>query len=206
VEARRVAVKSKLIVMCGSLCDGFRLLSAALPDRRAEHCVVIPRPDPSRTGEELDAEWRRWIDCADEVLAVRKPDGSIGDAVTAEVAYAREVGCPVRWWPDSDVGDVSATAVEQDWTCTDRTHVHEICDQCGGHDVCPTCELDLGDCPPKPYRTCTDCATIYVTEQDLIDADFEIHQMRYAKGGTDTPPKPRVGDVIDVCPQCLHYL
>jgi hypothetical protein len=88
----------RLVVVCGSISDEDRLHTAALPDRLSGHLVFVPRRDTLPPAEN-DREHRLWIDRADEVLAVRKPDGTVGESTAAEVKYALERGKPVRWWP-----------------------------------------------------------------------------------------------------------
>jgi hypothetical protein len=90
----------RLIVVCGSVSDEGRLSDAALAARTIDHDLVyIPRASDGLTRAEHDREHRAWIDRADEVIAVRKPDGSVGESTAAEVEYALSRGKPVRWWP-----------------------------------------------------------------------------------------------------------
>jgi hypothetical protein len=92
--------RPRLIVVCGSVSDQGRLADAALAARAIDHDLVyIPRAGDGLTRAEHDREHRAWIDRADEVIAVRKSDGSMGESTTAEVEYALSLGKPVRWWP-----------------------------------------------------------------------------------------------------------
>jgi nucleoside 2-deoxyribosyltransferase len=94
------SARPRLIVVCGSVSDQGRLADAALAARTIDHDLVyIPRAGDGLTRAEHDREHRAWIDRADEVIAVRKPDGSVGESTTAEVEYALSRGKPVRWWP-----------------------------------------------------------------------------------------------------------
>ncbi len=105
VELLRVAPlidrgDSKLIVICGSVVDEDWLADAALYVRNIKGALAcIPRTEPGLTKVEHDRERRAWIGRADEVLAVRKPDGSVGESTAMEVEYALSRGVPVRWWP-----------------------------------------------------------------------------------------------------------
>jgi hypothetical protein len=98
--------RPRLIVVCGSVSDQGRLADAALAARTIDHDLAyIPRARDGLTRAEHDREHRAWIDRADEVIAVRKPDGSVGESTASEVEYALSLGKPVRWWPPEATDD-----------------------------------------------------------------------------------------------------
>ena len=89
------------------LVDGAQAIAGDLP--RAA-CITLELP--VEAGEALETGVRRYSTLSrirarlDETLAgrsdlvvvIRKPDGSIGESVRAEVAYAEQVGVPVEHW------------------------------------------------------------------------------------------------------------
>jgi hypothetical protein len=85
-------------VVCGSVAHP-ELIARAVDAVRAAHevDVIYPVADSSFTAEQHAAAWRDHIDRASEVVAVAKPDGTVGEATAAEVEYALQRGVPVRW-------------------------------------------------------------------------------------------------------------
>lgn len=57
-----------------------------------------------------------------------------------------------------------------------------------------------------PYRRCGECWHIFVTEQELIDADNEMmNSIVGIEDGDGIVPLPKVkADQIWVCPVCCH--
>lgn len=127
------ATPTSLLVVCGSVSDPARLRAAAQPWILAGHRVYVPTANPLLSKVQHDADHRRWIDAADAVIVVRKPDGTIGESAGAERLYAAERGIQELWcWPEG--GQVptpeseQATTPEQDRNdchfsrCIDQEH------------------------------------------------------------------------------------
>lgn len=120
------------VVVCGSLAHP-ELIDAASQHLRMHTLarVHVPERDDSRTPEEHAALWRRLIDRADRVVAVTKPDGTIGEAVASEVAYARSIGRPVGWHPGSLCPDGAALQERLVRAIADSGWVPHPRNQCG---------------------------------------------------------------------------
>lgn len=92
-----------IVTLCGSVSHPELIREAARWYTLDGHLVFAPEPmvgpltDEQRTimlPEVHHAKIRR----SDLVVVIRKPDGSIGDSVRAEAAYAEQVGVPVKHW------------------------------------------------------------------------------------------------------------
>lgn len=111
-ELRRMADGKKrlsipaIVVLCGSTRFWDQLAAAAWHETLAGRIVVRPDVDMKRPGAayddhdavktDLDELHRAKIRLADEVLVVN-PGGYIGDSTRREIAYALELGKPVRY-------------------------------------------------------------------------------------------------------------
>lgn len=62
-----------------------------------EHFGNLPREEYDRVKENLDQLHLRKIDLADEVL-ILNVDGYMGESTRRELAYARSLGKPIRYW------------------------------------------------------------------------------------------------------------
>lgn len=94
-----------IITLCGSVSRPDLLAAADREYTLRGHQVLAPLPMGRDVTEEEMAELtdthHRKIDMSDLVMVVRKPDGTIGDAVRSEIAYAEKVGVPVTYWKES---------------------------------------------------------------------------------------------------------
>lgn len=54
--------------------------------------------------------------------------------------------------------------------------------------------------PERFYRICHECRHCFVTEQELIKADFEIRRSIFG----DLEIRATSGDKIHICPECTH--
>lgn len=100
-----------VVVLCGSTRFLLEMAQAAREETVAGRIVLRPdcdlrTPDPlwpagqiGQVKRNLDVLHRAKIRLADEVLVIA-PGGYIGDSTRAEIAYATELGCPVRYWGD----------------------------------------------------------------------------------------------------------
>ncbi|GAA0972795.1 hypothetical protein Q7689_00450 [Nocardiopsis tropica] len=92
------------ITLCGSVAHPELLVAADRELTLAGHAVLAPLPMGRPVTEEEMAELtdthHRKIDMSDLVVAVRKPDGTIGRAVASEIAYAESVGVKVEYWEE----------------------------------------------------------------------------------------------------------
>jgi hypothetical protein len=98
-----------VVVLCGSTRYWDAFTEAALYETAAGRIVLAPgcnlktphplwdTPDKAdRLKSMLDNLHLRKIDLADEVLVVN-PDGYIGESTRREIAYARQLGKPIRY-------------------------------------------------------------------------------------------------------------
>ncbi|MFI1726444.1 hypothetical protein [Streptomyces sp. NPDC020489] len=98
-----------IVVLCGSTRYWDALTEAALYETAAGRIVLAPgcnlkTPHPlwdtpdkaARLKAVLDDLHLRKIDMADEILIVN-PGGYIGDSTRCEIAYARDLGRPIRY-------------------------------------------------------------------------------------------------------------
>ncbi|MFJ9558313.1 hypothetical protein ACIRPH_31285 [Nocardiopsis sp. NPDC101807] len=88
-----------IITLCGSVSHPELLVCADRALTLASHAVLAPLPmgrdaTPEEMAELTDTHHRM----SDLVAVVRKPDGSIGHAVSSEIAYAESVGIKVEYW------------------------------------------------------------------------------------------------------------
>ncbi len=84
---------SRTVVVCGSLAHPDLIVAAVRAEQTAGRTVLAwPVADASIPEAEHAAAWRRWIDRCDEVVVVRKPDGTLGASTRAELAYAVATG------------------------------------------------------------------------------------------------------------------
>ena len=103
--------KSRIVCLCGSTRFMTEMAEANLELTAAGWIVLAPgcnlkRPHPLWDTEDkiealkprLDALHRAKIDLADEVVIVSDQTRYIGDSTRAEIAYAEQLGKPVRWW------------------------------------------------------------------------------------------------------------
>jgi hypothetical protein len=101
----------RITVICGSTRFWNEMAQANTELTAAGHIVLAPGADlktlndlwadeatRERLKPQLDALHRDKIRLADEVLVVA-PGGYIGDSTRAEIAYARQLRRPVRYWP-----------------------------------------------------------------------------------------------------------
>lgn len=91
-----------IVTLCGSVSHPDLIREAARWYTLDGHLVFAPEPigrpvTPEET-DTLTRVHRAKIRMSDLVVVVRKPDGSIGESVRAEVAYAERVGVPVEHW------------------------------------------------------------------------------------------------------------
>ncbi|NUP46180.1 MAG: hypothetical protein HOW97_02530 [Catenulispora sp.] len=102
----------RIVVICGSTRFWQEMADAAWNETVVGRIVVKPDVDMKRPGAvytdaqavktDLDELHRAKIRLADEVLIVN-PGGYVGQSTTAEIAYARELGKPVRFThPEAD--------------------------------------------------------------------------------------------------------
>lgn len=85
-----------IVVVCGSMEEPEQLLDAALRELRPGRAVYCPTPQPPLSVGHQTTRQRALIKVADEVVAVRLPDGSHGAVAAAEIRFARELDVPVR--------------------------------------------------------------------------------------------------------------
>lgn len=97
-------LKPTRTVICGSLTCQAAIDTAAAYYRREGHQVLAPTPDPTRTPAEHDQRWLDAIAQADLVVIVPKPDGTLGEQTTRELAKAGEHNRPVAWWTELPAG------------------------------------------------------------------------------------------------------
>lgn len=108
----KAEVKPKVVCICGSMRFQDDMAKAAHAESLAGRIVVMPHVNmkawggPASTGadikDELDRLHRAKIRMASEVLVV---GDYVGESTTAEIAYARWLGLPVRFThPDVDPG------------------------------------------------------------------------------------------------------
>ncbi len=103
--------KPLVICLCGSTRFMTEMAEANLELTAAGHIVLAPgcnlkQPHPLWDTEDklaalkarLDALHRAKIDLADEVVIVTDHTGYIGTSTQDEIAYAEQLGKPVRWW------------------------------------------------------------------------------------------------------------
>lgn len=92
-----------IVTLCGSVSHPELIREAARWYTLDGHLVFAPEPMTAPlTAEQrnimLPEVHRAKIRRSDLVVVIRKPDGSIGESVRAEVAYAEQVGVPVEHW------------------------------------------------------------------------------------------------------------
>lgn len=91
-----------IVALCGSVSYPELLVAADRALTLAGHAVLAPLPMGRDVTEaemdELTDTHHAKIRMSDLVVAVRKPDGSIGRAVASEIAYAKDVGVRVEYW------------------------------------------------------------------------------------------------------------
>lgn len=115
-DAKRRLSIPRITVICGSTRFWEEMAAAAWAETLAGRIVVRPDVDMKRPGAgyadavavkvDLDELHRAKIRIADEVLVV---GDYIGDSTRAEIAYAREIGKPVRFThPEVDPAGVAA--------------------------------------------------------------------------------------------------
>ena len=90
-----------IITLCGSVSHPELIREAARWYTLDGALVFAPEPMvPPLTEEQRDIMLpevhRAKIRRSDLVVVIRKPDGTIGESVAAEAAYAKEVGVPVE--------------------------------------------------------------------------------------------------------------
>ncbi|MEU0236734.1 hypothetical protein ABZ234_03520 [Nocardiopsis sp. NPDC006198] len=90
-----------IITLCGSVAYPELLVRADRELTLAGHAVLAPLPmgrdvTEAEMGELTDTHHAK-IRMSDLVVVVRKPDGSIGEAVHSEIAYAESVGVKVEY-------------------------------------------------------------------------------------------------------------
>jgi hypothetical protein len=93
-----------IITLCGSVSYPDLLAAADREYTLRGHQVLTPIPmgrdvTKAETAELTDTHHRK-IDMSDLVMVVRKPDGSIGEAVRSEIAYAEKTGVKVEYWEE----------------------------------------------------------------------------------------------------------
>ncbi|GCD45719.1 hypothetical protein GKJPGBOP_05457 [Streptomyces paromomycinus] len=108
-----------VVVLCGSTRFWERMAAAAWSETLRGRIVVRPDVDMKRPRQgyadavavktDLDALHRAKIRLADEVLVV---GDYIGDSTRAEIAYARELGMPVRFTHPEVDAPAPASALE----------------------------------------------------------------------------------------------
>lgn len=91
-----------IITLCGSVTHPELLAAADRALTLQGHQVLAPIPmgrevTDTEAAELADTHHRK-IDMSAVVVVVRKPDGTVGDAVSSEIAYAEKVGVTVTYW------------------------------------------------------------------------------------------------------------
>lgn len=93
-----------IVTLCGSVAYPELLVRADRALTLAGHAVLAPLPMGRDVTEQEMADLtdthHAKIRMSDLVVIVRKPDGSIGDAVASEIAYAESVGVKVKYWEE----------------------------------------------------------------------------------------------------------
>lgn len=108
----KAEVNPKVVCICGSMRFQDEMAQAAHAESLAGRIVVMPHvnmkawdtpdADPEQIKADLDQLHRAKIRMAQEVLVV---GNYVGESTTAEIAYARYLGMPVRFThPDVDPG------------------------------------------------------------------------------------------------------
>lgn len=90
-----------IITLCGSVSHPDLIREAAREITLQGHAVFAPepmlRPVAPEEASVLTRVHLAKIRRADAVVAIRKPDGTVGDAVASEVAYAEGLGKKVTY-------------------------------------------------------------------------------------------------------------
>lgn len=76
------------VVICGSYAHPDRIAAVVCTEQNAGRQVLTHPRDEGSTAIERSVLWREWIELADEVVAVTKPDGTLNDATRHELNYA----------------------------------------------------------------------------------------------------------------------
>ncbi len=113
--------KPKVVCLCGSsrFYDAYQLANyrETMAGRIVLSIGFYPHSDEHGEGVGHDSEEKvkldelhlRKIDLADEVL-ILNVGGYIGDSTRRELAYARSLGKPVRWWAEANIpGGIEAS-------------------------------------------------------------------------------------------------
>ena len=92
-----------IVTLCGSVAHPDLIREAARHHTLDGHLVFAPEPMTAPLTDEqrdimLPEVHRAKIRMSDLVVVVRKPDGSIGESVRAEVAYAESIGVHVEYY------------------------------------------------------------------------------------------------------------
>lgn len=91
-----------IVTLCGSVSHPDLIREAARHHTLDGHLVFAPepigRPVTPEEADTLTRVHRAKIRMSDLVVVVRKPDGSIGESVRAEVAYAESIGVHVEYY------------------------------------------------------------------------------------------------------------
>ena len=91
-----------IITLCGSVAHPELLAAADRALTLQGHQVLAPipmgRPVTDTEAAELADTHHAKIRMSNVGVVVRKPDGTIGEAVTSEIAYAEKTGVTVTYW------------------------------------------------------------------------------------------------------------
>ncbi len=91
------------VYIIGTLSRFDEIQKAALHYLNMGYSVAAVRPQPNRTKEGLILECFKNIDgCKLTVVAVPREDGTLGDGVQYEIAYAKKCGKRVIIWKGDD--------------------------------------------------------------------------------------------------------
>jgi hypothetical protein len=89
------SVTEKRIVLIGSMRYPRKLGQAIVEHVQDGDLFRVPMPESPTNA--MIGDWHHWIDWADEVVVVPKPDGSLGAGTLAELRHATGTRKPIIW-------------------------------------------------------------------------------------------------------------